>query len=52
LTDTAAAGRNVFINTDPSRGLPIYLQIVQQIKMGAALAGVPLPSVRRLAPLS
>jgi GntR family transcriptional regulator len=43
----------VFIAIDPSNGLPIYMQIVQQIKtsvaMGRLLPEDPLPSVRQLA---
>ena len=43
----------MFINIDPSSGLPIYLQIAQQIKtavaMGRLHAEDPLPSVRQLA---
>jgi GntR family transcriptional regulator len=43
----------LFINIDPSSGLPIYLQIAQQIKtavaMGRLLPEEPLPSVRQLA---
>ncbi|HEX8188151.1 MAG TPA: GntR family transcriptional regulator [Pyrinomonadaceae bacterium] len=43
----------MFINIDPSSGLPIYLQIAQQIKtavaMGRLLPEEPLPSVRQLA---
>ena len=43
----------LFINIDPSSGLPIYLQIAQQIKtavaMGRLHAEDPLPSVRQLA---
>ena len=43
----------MFINIDPSSGLPIYIQIAQQIKtavaMGRLLPEDPLPSVRQLA---
>jgi len=43
----------VFVNIDPSNGLPIYMQIVQQIKRGIAVGRLqpedPLPSVRQLA---
>jgi GntR family transcriptional regulator len=43
----------VFITIDPSNGLPIYLQIVNQIKtsiaMGRLMPEDPLPSVRQLA---
>ena len=43
----------MFINIDPSSGLPIYIQISQQIKtalaMGRLLPEEPLPSVRQLA---
>ena len=43
----------MFINVDPSSGLPIYLQIVNQVKAGIALGRLqpedPLPSVRQLA---
>ncbi len=43
----------MFINVDASSGLPIYLQIAQQIKtavaMGRLLPEEPLPSVRQLA---
>ena len=43
----------MFINIDPSSGLPIYIQIAQQIKtavaMGRLQAEDPLPSVRQLA---
>lgn len=43
----------MFINVDASSGLPIYLQIAQQIKtavaMGRLHAEDPLPSVRQLA---
>ena len=43
----------MFINIDPSSGLPIYLQIVQQIKTAVAMGRLqpedPLPSVRQLA---
>jgi len=43
----------LFINVDASSGLPIYLQIAQQIKtavaMGRLHAEDPLPSVRQLA---
>jgi hypothetical protein len=46
---------SVFINIDPSSGLPIYLQIAQQIKTAVAMGRLqpegPLPSVRQLAPL-
>jgi DNA-binding transcriptional regulator YhcF (GntR family) len=55
LTDTVTVGGSVFINIDPSSGLPIYLQFVQQNKTAAALGRLqpenPLPSVRLLAPL-
>ena len=43
----------MFINIDPSSGLPIYLQIAQQIKTAVAMGRLqpedPLPSVRQLA---
>jgi GntR family transcriptional regulator len=43
----------VYITVDPSSGLPIYLQIVAQIKTGIAMGRLqpedPLPSVRQLA---
>ena len=43
----------MFINIDPSSGLPIYLQIAQQIKTSVAMGRLqpeePLPSVRQLA---
>jgi GntR family transcriptional regulator len=43
----------LFINVDPSSGLPIYLQIAQQIKTAVAMGRLqleePLPSVRQLA---
>ena len=43
----------MFINIDPSSGLPNYLQIVQQIKTAVAMGRLqpeePLPSVRHLA---
>ncbi|HVF54630.1 MAG TPA: GntR family transcriptional regulator [Pyrinomonadaceae bacterium] len=43
----------MFINIDPSSGLPIYMQIVSQIKTGIAMGRLlpedPLPSVRQLA---
>lgn len=43
----------MFITIDPSNGLPIYLQIVNQIKtsiaMGRLMPEDPLPSVRQLA---
>jgi GntR family transcriptional regulator len=43
----------LFISIDPASGLPIYLQIVNQIKTGIALGRLPpeepLPSVRQLA---
>jgi GntR family transcriptional regulator len=43
----------VFVNIDPSSGLPIYMQIVQQIKTAVAVGRLmpedPLPSVRQLA---
>ena len=46
---------SVFVNIDPSSGLPIYLQIVQQIKTTVAMGRLqpedPLPSVRQPAPL-
>lgn len=44
----------MFINIDPSNGLPIYLQIVQQIKPAVAMGRLQregsLPSVSQLAP--
>ena len=44
---------NVYIKIDPSNGLPIYMQIMAQIKtdiaMGRLLPEDPLPSVRQLA---
>jgi GntR family transcriptional regulator len=44
---------SVFITIDPSSGLPIYVQIVNQIKTGIAMGRLmpedPLPSVRQLA---
>jgi GntR family transcriptional regulator len=47
------AGGSVFVNIDPSNGLPIYMQIVQQIKTAIAMGRLqqedPLPSVRQLA---
>ena len=43
----------MFITVDPSSGLPIYLQIAQQIKTAVAMGRLhpedPLPSVRQLA---
>ena len=43
----------MFINVDASSGLPIYLQIAQQIKTAVAMGRLqpeePLPSVRQLA---
>jgi GntR family transcriptional regulator len=43
----------LFINIDPSSGLPIYIQIAQQIKTAVAMGRLqpeePLPSVRQLA---
>ena len=43
----------MFITIDPSNGLPIYVQIVNQIKTGIAMGRLlpeePLPSVRQLA---
>ena len=43
----------MYIKIDPSNGLPIYLQIMNQIKthiaMGRLLPEEPLPSVRQLA---
>jgi len=43
----------LFISIDPSSGLPIYLQIAQQIKTAVAMGRLqpeePLPSVRQLA---
>ncbi|HZS45980.1 MAG TPA: GntR family transcriptional regulator [Blastocatellia bacterium] len=43
----------MYITIDPSNGLPIYLQIMAQIKtniaMGRLLPEDPLPSVRQLA---
>ena len=43
----------MFINIDPSSGLPIYLQIAQQMKTAVAMGRLqpedPLPSVRQLA---
>ena len=43
----------MFINIDPSSGLPIYLQIARQIKTAVAMGRLqpedPLPSVRQLA---
>ena len=43
----------MFVNIDASNGLPIYMQIVQQIKTGVAVGRLqpedPLPSVRQLA---
>lgn len=43
----------MFINVDASSGLPIYLQISQQIKTAVAMGRLqpedPLPSVRQLA---
>lgn len=44
---------DVYIRIDPSNGLPIYIQIIKQIKtqiaMGRLLPEEPLPSVRQLA---
>jgi hypothetical protein len=37
LTDTVTVGGSVFINIDPSSGLPIYLQIAQQIKTAVTM---------------
>ena len=43
----------ILIHIDPSSGLPIYLQIAQQIKTAVAMGRLqpedPLPSVRQLA---
>ena len=43
----------MFVKVDPSDGLPIYLQIVHQIKTAVAVGRLqpedPLPSVRQLA---
>jgi GntR family transcriptional regulator len=43
----------LFISIDPSSGLPIYIQIAQQIKTAVAMGRLqqeePLPSVRQLA---
>jgi GntR family transcriptional regulator len=43
----------LFISIDPSSGLPIYLQIAQQIRTAVAMGRLqpeePLPSVRQLA---
>ena len=43
----------MFISIDPSSGLPIYVQIVNQVKIGIAMGRLqpedPLPSVRQLA---
>ncbi|HLM56209.1 MAG TPA: GntR family transcriptional regulator [Pyrinomonadaceae bacterium] len=43
----------MFIAIDPSSGVPIYMQIVSQIKTGIAMGRLlpedPLPSVRQLA---
>lgn len=43
----------MFITIDPASGLPIYVQIVNQIKTGIAMGRLlpedPLPSVRQLA---
>jgi GntR family transcriptional regulator len=43
----------LFIHIDPSSGLPIYLQIAQQLKTAVAMGRLqpedPLPSVRQLA---
>ena len=48
-----AERQGVFITIDPSNGLPIYVQIVNQIKTGIAMGRLlpedPLPSVRQLA---
>lgn len=45
--------RGLFITIDPASGLPIYVQIVNQIKTGIAMGRLvpeePLPSVRQLA---
>ncbi|MET0649714.1 MAG: hypothetical protein ABW208_24130 [Pyrinomonadaceae bacterium] len=45
----------MFINIDPSSGLTIYIQIVQQIKTAVAMGRLPpedsLPSVKQPAPL-
>ena len=47
------AVRDLFITIDPASGLPIYVQIVNQIKTGIAMGRLlpedPLPSVRQLA---
>ncbi len=46
-------GARVFISIDLSSGVPIYMQIVSQIKTGIAMGRLqpedPLPSVRQLA---
>ena len=43
----------MFINIDPANGLPIFRQIVQQVKTAVAVGRLqpedPLPSVRQLA---
>jgi GntR family transcriptional regulator len=43
----------VFVNIDPANGLPIFRQIVQQVKTAVAVGRLapedPLPSVRQLA---
>ena len=43
----------MFVNIDSSNGLPIYMQIVQQVKTAVAVGRLqpedPLPSVRQLA---
>jgi GntR family transcriptional regulator len=43
----------MFFKIDPTNGLPIYLQIINQVKtniaMGRVLPEEPLPSVRQLA---
>lgn len=48
-----AGGWSVFVNVDPSSGLPIFRQIVQQIKTAVAVGRLrpedSLPSVRHLA---
>ena len=41
----------MFINIDPSSGLPIYLQIKTAVAMGRLRPEAPPPAVRRLAPL-
>jgi DNA-binding transcriptional regulator YhcF (GntR family) len=40
LTDTVTVGGSVFIYVDPSSGLPIYIEIVQQIKTAVAVGRV------------